>query len=84
MSRKLQPAHEFKIINSIPRLVRENFRAEFRSGTSTPIIFQDGAAFDVGGDEVTDIPDWAWEAYGKCSDEMKARLKMTPPSVGKK
>lgn len=83
MAAKMRPPHEVKIVNNIPRLVKENFTIEFRCRDHAPVIFQEGAAFDVGGDEMAEIPEWVWEQYGKLSDDAKAKLKMTPPVAAK-
>ena len=80
MARKLKPPHEVKIINNVPKLVRENFTVEFRKRDCVPVVMQDGACFDVGGDLMEEVPDWAWEQWAKLSDDAKAKLKMQAPS----
>lgn len=82
-ARKIKPPHEIKIINSIPRLVKENFTIRFTSGTQAPLWMQEGGVFDESGNEVSDVPDWVWEEYAKCSDDAKKRLGMTVPAAGK-
>lgn len=83
MSAKMRLPHEMKIINSIPRLVRENFTIEFRMKDESPVLMQNGMCYDAGGDEVPDPPAWVWEQYARLSDEAKAKLKMTIPAAGK-
>lgn len=83
MSRKMRPPQEVKIINSMPRIVRDNFTVRFCSGGHAPLWMQDGAVFDDSGNEVTSPPDWIWEEHQKLSDDAKAKLKMTIPAMGK-
>lgn len=83
MSRKMKPPQEVKIINSMPRIVRENFTVRFCKANEAPMWMQDGAVFDESGNEMEKIPDWLWEEYGKLTDDAKAKLKMTPPASGK-
>ena len=84
MARKLKPPHEVKIINNIPRLVKENFTVRFTNGSEAPLTMQDGAVFDDAGNLVENVPDWLWKEYDKMTEEAKGRLNMEPPaSAGK-
>lgn len=83
MSRKMRQPHEVKIINSMPRIVRENFTVRFCSGGHAPLWMQDGAVFDESGDLQENPPEWIWEEYNKLTDEAKSKLKMTIPAMGK-
>lgn len=79
MARKLKQPHEVKIVGNIPRLVKENFTVEFRMKGETPVLMQEGACFDAGGDVIEAVPDWAWEQFEKLSEGAKAKLAMVLP-----
>lgn len=79
--RRLQPAHEVKVVNGVPKLVKENFTVEFRGAERIPVIMQDGACFDAGGNLLESPPEWVWEAFSTLSEDAKAALKMTPPKA---
>lgn len=83
MSRKMKPPHEVKIINSFPRIVKENFTVRFASSGHAPLWMQEGAVFDESGREILDVPEWLWEEHAKLSDEAKKKLGMTIPAMGK-
>lgn len=77
---KIKPPHEIKIVNNMPRLVRENFTAEFRMKGEIPVQMQDGVCFDASGDVMANPKSWVWAEYDKLPDETKARLKMNVPT----
>lgn len=83
MARTIRPAQEIKIINSVPRMVKETFTVRFAKADEAPMWMQEGAVFDESGNEVESPPDWIWAEFAKLSDEAKTQLAMTVPAAGK-